>query len=190
MSFDRYKKTKSNNPASKNDEKTTKKDPLRRGIEPRPPRWERGILTTRLPGNSINFHKFKKSWYLNREVIDYGHPQRWRHDLWPPATMTSWSLTCPQWLRHDLWPARNDDDMTFGPPQRWGHDLWPPATMTLWTPFNINTKTFVYSVYKCTQLWRTFCGVLVNALAYHAGDPSSIPCYHSSVFWTMAWPVS
>ena len=24
----------------------------RRGIEPRPPRWERGILTTRLPGNS------------------------------------------------------------------------------------------------------------------------------------------
>ena len=27
-----------------------------------------------------------------------------------------------------------------------------------------------------------FCGELVNALACHAGDPSSGPCYHSSVF--------
>ena len=53
MSFDRLKKNKSNNPASKNDGKTTKKDPPRRGIEPRPPRWERDILTTRLPGNPI-----------------------------------------------------------------------------------------------------------------------------------------
>ena len=39
----------------------------RRGIEPRPPRWERGILTTRLPGKLLNGRliSYIKSIYFN-----------------------------------------------------------------------------------------------------------------------------
>ena len=50
--------------------KNEKKNLPRRGIEPRPPRWERGILTTRLPGN-LNIGNGNNIWSM---VLQYN---RW-----------------------------------------------------------------------------------------------------------------
>ena len=49
---------------------SNKKNLPRRGIEPRPPRWERGILTTRLPGN-LNIGNGNNIWSM---VLQYN---RW-----------------------------------------------------------------------------------------------------------------